>query len=289
MIISASYKTDIPAHYGAWFARRLDAGWCRVVNPWGGQVSTLDLTPRAVDGFLFWTRNIAPFRPVLDEVAERGLPFYVQYTVTGYPRALEAGVPQADDAVAAVCDLASRFGIGNVVWRYDPVVLTDATPPDWHRANFARLAGALAPWVDEVTLSFMHPYRKTRRNLDAAGLAWRDPTDDEKRAILADLAGEAVAHGLTPTLCTQPDLRIPPLTAARCIDAERLSRMAGRYINAPGKGYRQGCACASARDIGDYDTCAQGCVYCYAVSKRDTAKRRLRAHDPESPALRPRD
>jgi len=38
MIISASYKTDIPAFYGEWFMNRLDAGYCDMVNPYGGQI-----------------------------------------------------------------------------------------------------------------------------------------------------------------------------------------------------------------------------------------------------------
>ena len=75
MIVSASYRTDIPAFYGRWFLNRLRAGFCRTVNPYGGQVARIELTPGAVDGFVFWTRNIGPFREALAEVAGRGFPF----------------------------------------------------------------------------------------------------------------------------------------------------------------------------------------------------------------------
>ena len=61
MIISASYKTDIPAFYGRWFLNRLDAGHCLMVNPYGRRTHRIDLSAAAVDGFVFWTRNAWPF------------------------------------------------------------------------------------------------------------------------------------------------------------------------------------------------------------------------------------
>jgi hypothetical protein len=89
------------------------------------------------------------------------------------------------------------------------------------------------------------------------------------------------------TLCSQPQNLVPGAAAARCIDADRLSQVAGRPIAAPEKGNRPGCACHQSRDIGDYDTCPHGCVYCYAVRTPALARRRYRAHDPASPFLIP--
>src|SRR3990172_3137833 len=109
MIISASYRTDIPAFYGAWFANRLTAGFCRVANPYGGAPYRVPLGGPELDGFVFWTRNAAPFAAALDAVAARRVPFVVHYTVTGYPRALEAATPPAARAVAAMHELRDRF------------------------------------------------------------------------------------------------------------------------------------------------------------------------------------
>ena len=94
MIVSASYRTDIPAFYGAWFRRRLAAGSCRVRNPYGGPDYAVSLDRDSVDGFVFWTRNATPFRGVLRELAARGDPFVVQYTITAYPRVIETAVPE---------------------------------------------------------------------------------------------------------------------------------------------------------------------------------------------------
>jgi len=290
VIVSASYRTDIPAFYADWFMRRLRAGYCRVANPYGGGDYEVRLSAEAVDGFVFWTRNMRPLLPHLDRIRHVA-PFVVQFTVTGYPRALESSVIPVDDAVAQLRELRRHFGPRVAVWRYDPVVFATGLDAEAHAAGFAGLARELAGMVDEVVLSVVTPYRKTRRNLDRAarryGFAWHDPLPDEKRALLARLAAIAAEHGIAASLCSQPDLLVPGLAETRCIDAERLSDVAQRPIAARESGNRPGCRCALSRDIGAYDTCPHGCVYCYAVADRDRAVGNLRAHDPEADRLMP--
>ena len=292
MIVSASYRTDIPAFYADWFMHRLRAGYCRVANPYGGGAYEVALTPEAVDGFVFWTRNMRPLMADLDAV-RRIAPFVVQFTLTGYPRALESSVIGVAVAVAQLRELRHRFGPRAAVWRYDPIVFAAGMDAAAHKAEFAILAEALAGTVDEVVLSVMTPYKKTRRNLDRAarrhGFAWDDPPLDEKQALLTRLAGIAVEHDMAPTLCSQPELLVPGLGEARCIDAERLSDVAQRPIAARENGNRLGCRCAQSRDIGAYDSCPHGCVYCYAVSDRDRAVANFRAHDPEADCLAPQE
>lgn len=284
MIVSASYRTDVPAFYADWFRARLNAGFAWVRNPYGGASSRVLLNGEAVQGFVFWTRNVEPFLPALAEVAAMRLPFVVQFTVTGYPRPLDAATIAPARAVAQIRDLAERYGEDAVVWRYDPIIATSLTSPAWHRDTFNRLADALAGSVNEVVVSWAQIYRKTARNLAAAARAhefdWADPSADEKRALLSELAALATARGLIPSLCAQADLAVAGMAEARCIDAERLGRVAGRPISARRKPHRAGCGCWSSRDIGAYDSCPHGCAYCYAVSGRAVAKRNFQAHDP---------
>ncbi len=285
MIVSASYRSDIPAYYGAWFLGRLAAGYVSVRNPYGGRPARVGLTPETVSGFVLWTRNPAPFQAGFAAVAAMNRPFVVQMTITGYPRALEPGVLDVAAAIAGFRDLANRFGPRAVVWRYDPVILTEATPPDWHVATVARLADALAGATDECVFSFAHIYQKTRRNMTAAGLDWVDPPLDEKRDLLARLVGLVGERGMAASICAQPEIEIDSAPPARCIDAQRLADLAGRPIVAAAKGNRPGCLCAESRDIGRYDGCPQGCVYCYANVSRAAARRNLAAHDPAADAL----
>ena len=120
----------------------------------------------------------------------------------------------------------------------------------------------------------------------AHGFAWQaDPPAEERRRLALDLAAIAADHGLRLTLCTQPALTGSGLPAARCVDADRLARVAGRPIAAPAKGNRPGCHCHRSRDIGAYDTCAQGCAYCYAVASRPRARSAIARQDPTADRL----
>jgi hypothetical protein len=275
VIVSASYRTDLPALYGTWFLARLEAGFCEVRNPYGGQVSVVDLTRPAVDAFVFWTRNLQPFMGALERVAAQDWPFVVQYTVTGYPRVLETAVPPASRSVELMRETARRYGPRVVVWRYDPILFSSVTPAEHHRRRFAELAARLEGITDEVVVSFAQIYRKTRRNLDAlaagSDFAWEDPEPERKQELLVELAAEAHAHGMALSLCAQRDLLLPGVADAACVDPRRLSDVAGRPIAAAARGHRKACGCSRSVDIGAYESCTLGCVYCYAVQDRRAA------------------
>lgn len=289
MIISASYKTDIPAFYGDWFLNRLRAGYCKVVNPYNARVARVPLDRGSVDGIVFWTKNAGPFLQKLDVVAAMGYPFVVQYTINGYPRALESAVIEASRSIRHVRHISDTFGRRVQVWRYDTILFSTLTPPEFHRVNFARIAEELEGAVDEVVISFMHVYDKTRRNLDRAAneydFRWWDPRTDEKRELVADLMLIASEHGMKLSVCSQPDYVVNGVTEARCVDAERLEGLAGHRLGARLRGNRKQCGCFESRDIGEYNTCPQGCVYCYAVVNTSLAKARFGEHDPCSPFL----
>lgn len=291
MIVSASFRTDIPAFYGEWFLRRLEAGFARVVNPYGGPPYKVPLRTEHADGFVFWTKNLGPFRTALKEVRRRGFPFVVQYSINGYPRELEPAVTPPEASTAHLKEVAGEYGPRAGVWRYDTIVFSSLTPPDFHLRNFERLAKAVEGATDEVVISFAQIYRKTRRNMDAAarraGFAWEDPEDGLKLSLGAQLAACARAHGMTLSVCSQPSFLQPGVDAARCVDARRLEDIGGRPIHARRKGNRPGCGCFESRDIGAYDSCPQGCVYCYAVGGRTLARQRFRSHDPECEFLIP--
>lgn len=291
MIISASYRTDIPAFYSQWLMNRIRAGYCKVVNPYGGQIHRISLLVEDVDGFVFWTKNLGPLLPHLPELCHRGYPFVVQYTVTGYPHDLERSVVAAQRAVEQIRRVAEDYGPRTVVWRYDPILFTSLTPADFHRRNFERLARALEGAVDEVVISFTQIYRKTQRNLEQAaqraGFIWEDPPDEVKRSLGAELVAMAQSAGMALSVCSQNQYLVPGAQPASCVDAVRLSGAAGRHIRARRQGNRPDCACCESRDIGHYDTCPHGCVYCYAVQNVALARARFQRHDPESEFLFP--
>jgi hypothetical protein len=289
MIISASVRTDIPAFYGAWMMARLRAGYCLARNPFSQQAYRVSLLPADVDGIVFWTKNSGPFQQHLAEVRERGFAFVVQHTINGYPRALETSVADPRRAVENAHRVAATYGPRVLVWRYDPIVFSSLTPPELHLENFGRLSEALRGATDEVVISFAQIYQKTRRNLDAAaageGFTWWDPSAEDKMRLTSALVPIVAANGMALSICSQRDLLVPGAQEARCADARRLESISGRTIEARLKGNRAPCGCFETRDIGDYDTCPHGCVYCYAVRSPALAAKRFRRHDPDSEFL----
>ena len=279
MIISASYKTDIPTFYGEWFRNRLRAGFCRMVNPYNrNQHYLVSLEKDDVDGFIFWTKNLNPFMDTLNEVHQQGYPFVVQYTINGYPRALEERVVDAERSVRNFCAASDKYGPHALVWRYDTIIFTTNTDAEFHKNNFSDLASQLSGYTSEVVVSFMQLYKKTRMNLNEAARSnqfdWYDPSTEVKQGLLDDLVEIAARSDIRLSICTQPDLVVPGANEARCVDAQRLMRIAGLPFPSKQKGMRVGCGCDEAKDIGDYDTCPHGCVYCYAVRDRSLALRR---------------
>ena len=289
MIISASYKTDIPTFYGDWFATRLRAGYCKTLNPYNRRIQRVSLRPEDVEGFVFWTKNVGPFIGHLAEVDRRGFPFVVQHTINGYPRVLEQAVVDAAKSVENVRRVAETYGPKVCVWRYDPIVLSSVTPREFHIETLSRLAKALEGATDEVVISLAHFYQKTLRNMRRAGedhaFTWSDPSDEWKRSLLVELTEISAAHRIRLTVCSQPQFLVPGSGEARCVDAERLNEIGRTAFRAKLKGNRKECGCYEARDMGEYDTCPHGCVYCYAVQNRPLAQERFQQHDPNSEFL----
>ena len=167
MIISASYKTDIPAFYGEWFLIRLNAGFCRMVNPFNKfQHYKISLRTEDTDGFVFWTKNATPFLTVLAEIHKRGFAFVVQYTINNYPRELESRVVDAEQSIKNMHTIAKLYGSKVGVWRYDTIILSSLTDLEFHRNNFRALAKSLEGSTDEVVVSFVQLYKKTLKNMN---------------------------------------------------------------------------------------------------------------------------
>lgn len=285
MVVSASYRTDIPGFYARWFERRYRAGFCLTLHPFDGTVRYVPLRLPEVTAFVFWTRNIAPFMGTLNDLYRDGVPFCVQYTITGYPSQLELRTPPQARATALCHELAARFGPDVLVWRYDPILFTSLTDAAFHRWRFDKFCAELQGTTNEVIVSCAQMYRKTVLNLKQASAAhsftYEDPELEVKRELLLELAGIAAEHGMKLSVCAQRELLCEGLHDAACVDPVRLSSVAGREVRLPHQAHRKSCGCFESVDIGTYDTCASGCLYCYAVRAPQTGERRLKEHRPD--------
>lgn len=285
MILSASRRTDIPNYYSEWLARRFRAGFLCVRNPMNfRQVSRIALNPNVIDCIVFWTKNPAPMLPYLDEY--RRYMYYFQFTLTGYGKDIEPGLPDKRRIlIPAFCELADRIGWDRVIWRYDPIFLSDHYTLDYHVKAFTRIAEALAGRTRRVVISFLDDYEKTKRNMK--GINIQGLTKEKMWRLAHSFAVIAGRYGMEIQTCAEKiDLSEYGITHGACIDREYIEHLLGCRLRA-GKdhGQRPECRCMESVEIGSYHTCRNGCRYCYANFSDGRVQARIRDFDVDSPIL----
>lgn len=285
MIISTSRRTDLPAYYSKWFFRRLQEGYVLVRNPVNPrQVSRVSLSPEVVDGFVFWTKNPAPMIPWLDKLPD--CPYYFQVTLTPYDEQIERYLPSKRKVILpAVRQLARQIGPERVVWRYDPVFLTERYSVDFHKKAFAQIARLLRGNTVRCVISFLDWYPPMEKRLRP--LAPRPLGGDEMRELAASFGQAAAENGMRIFTCAETaDLSGFGVEHGCCIDRDLLERIGGRPLCAEkDRSQRAACGCVQSVDIGAYDTCPGGCLYCYADHGVGRTMRNLAGFDPSSPLL----
>ena len=277
MILSVSRRTDVPCCFPAWIMGRVRDGYALVRNPMNPvQVSRVPISPETVDCIVFWTKDPAPLLPYLDELDGRGYSYCFQFTLTPYGGEIEPGLRDKGAILDTFLALSRRLGKARMLWRYDPILLGQGISPAWHEAEFLRLCRALSGAAEQVTVSFVDAYPAR------PPAAWRAPSAEEQAALAAYIGSTAAAYGIPPAACCeQGDFTPFGVRRASCIDRDVLERVCGAPLSlGPAKGQRPGCGCCESVDIGAYNTCRNGCIYCYAN------RTSLRApHDPDSPFL----
>ena len=239
-----------------------------------------------VDAIVFWTKNPENFLPRLPEIDALGYAYYFLFTLTPYDATLEPGVPEKGKILEVFRRLSRLIGPERVVWRYDPVVLTDRFTPEWHTAAFSGLAGQLSGYTERCIISFLDDYRKIRSRMrDIRYVLPGTATMGELAGRFADAAGK---QGIALFTCSHDiDLSRHGIMHSRCIDADLVERISGRRMLRVKKdsSQRHACGCVESRDIGSYNTCGHGCLYCYAMSSHTKVLAACKSCDPLSPLL----
>lgn len=293
MIISASRRTDIPAFFGDWFSRRIKAEYCLVPNPYNTkQISKVSLRLQDVDAIVFWSKNPAPFFKNIPMLTNIGYRYYFQYTVNDYPWIFEPKIPPLTKRINTFKKLSDLIGKSRVIWRYDPIIISNATTYDYHRSAFLNLCKELSPYTNRVIISLIDYYRKTKqklKHLENKGIDfdYNIRTNEKTLVLLKELALLAKSYGLEIFTCGEEgNYRELGISPGCCIDGELIARLwdlKNTWKKDPGQ--REACLCVVSKDIGMTDTCLHGCPYCYSTISDKVAAQRNLAHDPQGPAL----
>ena len=285
MILSVSRRTDIPNYYSQWFYNRIKEGFVYVRNPMNThQVSRIEITPDVVDCIVFWTKNPEPMMERLEELS--AYHYYFQFTLTGYGRDMEPGIPHKREKMIPVFQaLSDRIGKEKVIWRYDPIIFSQRYTPAYHLKAFEQIAMALKGFTEKCVISLVDEYAKNRKNMELLGAYEMD------RYQLSEFAKKisqiAKRNGMDTGSCAESiDLAECGIKHNCCIDKELIEKTIGGRIKAgKDRNQRAECGCMESVEIGAYHTCKNGCKYCYANSSAENVARNCSKYDPTSPIL----
>jgi len=285
MIISVSRRTDIPAYYSEWFFNRLKTGFVYVRNPMNPRrISEILLSPDVVDGIVFWTKNPFPMLNHLDELSQ--FPYYFQFTLTPYGLDIEKNLPSKKEVlVPSFHRLSSLIGKKCVIWRYDPILLNEKYTLAYHIKCFNLLCDKLAGYTEKCIISFLDLYRNIQSRIAPLGIY--SPSPNQAEELASSFAAIAKNHGISIATCSESmDLSKYGIGHASCIDRQQLEHIGNYKLSiSRDPNQRPACGCVSSIDIGAYNSCLNGCIYCYANYNASLVHDHFQQHDPMSPLL----
>ena len=285
MILSVSRRTDIPNYYSEWFFNRLKEGFLYVRNPMNfHQISEIKISPDVVDCIVFWTKNPLPMMERLDELEAYN--YYFQFTLTGYGNDVERNLPNKKTSVIPIFqELSNRIGKEKVVWRYDPIFFSNWYNAKYHLKAFRSIAEALSGYTEKCVISFLDIYPKNKKNMD--NLLSYDLSDSELRGFAKELSNIAKENHIKIGSCAEKiDLDEYGIIHNSCIDKELIEKIIGCKLKInKDKNQRIECGCVESVEVGTYNTCKNGCVYCYANYSAKSVESNFQKYDPLSPLL----
>lgn len=229
ILVSASRSTDIPAFYADWFFYRLDkAGYSAWTNPFNGVRSYVSYKDTRF--IVFWSKNPRPLLHYLPVLERRGIKCYIQYSLNDYEaEGLEKSVPAISRRIDTFKQLVDVLGVGHVIWRFDPLVLTDSITIDSLLDKVERIGDQLQGYTEKLVFSYADilSYRRVQSNLDRAGVHYVDWTEEQMMDFARRLAQINQRWGYQLATCGEKiDLQQYEVAKNRCIDDDLIIRLA---------------------------------------------------------------
>ena len=312
VVISASRSTDIPAFYSDWFIHRLKKGYLKWKNPFNGV--PLYVTFQEARLIVFWSKNPKPLLKHLNWLDQNFPNYYFQYTLNDYDKTLEENVPPLNNRIETFIKLSEKIGKEKVIWRFDPLILTDKIGVDDLLRKIENIGNQLKNYTNKLVFSYadIKIYKKVQNNLQKAEVKY---TEFNERTMLEVAKGlqnlnknwnfeigtcaekiDIEKYGIIHNKCIDDDLMIKLFRYDKKLmdfigykpESQQLSMFANEPITKyhtkklKDKGQRELCGCIFSKDIGQYNTCPHLCEYCYANTSKEIAKQNYNKHKANS-------
>jgi len=310
IIISASRSTDIPAFFSEWLFNRIERGYVKWNNPFNRSAPQY-ISFKNVKLFVFWTKNPAPILPFLEILDKMGINYYFQVTVNDYDNEqFEPNTPKLADKIASFINLSQKIGKEKVIWRFDPLILTNELDINALIVRISSIAGNILSYTNKLVFSFVdiNQYAKVQRNMikehpeiyNAENISKTEFTNSQKEELAGKLRlmknfWQKVNPDFKIATCGEDfDLDKYGIEHNRCIDGDLICKLFKEdkqlmdfigyddndlfgslpdFAKLKDKGQRKACGCIFSKDIGEYNTCRHFCSYCYANSSRNIVEK----------------
>lgn len=283
MILNTGNRTDIPAYYSEWFYNRIKEKYVLARNPYyPEQIIKYKLTPDVIDVLCFCTKNPKPMLQRLDEIDMFRQFWFV--TITAYGKDVEPNVPKIEEVVNSFKELSGKIGINAVGWRYDPIFINDVYTLDIHIERFEKIAKELSGYTKQCVVSFIDLYEKTKRNFKGI----KEVTKEEQEYLIQEFVRIGEANGIKIYTCSEnSELEKFGVDVSGCMTKRILEKAIDGTLDIPKgmKTSRESCECLLGSDIGMYNTCGHGCLYCYANYDMEIVNRNMKRHNKNADLL----
>ncbi|MBP9123144.1 MAG: DUF1848 domain-containing protein [Ignavibacteriaceae bacterium] len=306
VIVSASRSTDIPAFYGDWFVERFKAGYVKWHNPFNG--SPLYVSFKNTRLVVFWTKNPKPFIKHLPFLDENIRNYYFQFTLNDYDHEkLERKVPPLKGRIETFINLSEKISAERVIWRFDPLFLTDKIGVDELLKKIENIGDQLENYTRKLVFSFadIGIYKKVENNLKRNEISYQEFDILKMNEFANGLHRLNKRWNFELATCSEKiDLAKYGIIHNKCIDDDliirlfsndsKLMKFLGVEFEEPSlfngqnqviikamlkdKGQREFCGCINSKDIGQYNTCPHDCVYCYANTSIHQVEKNYQHH-----------
>ena len=227
IIVSASRSTDIPAFYCEWFFHRLKVGYSAWTNPFNGLKSFISY--KKTRFIVFWSKNPKPLIKYLPELKRLGIDCYIQYSLNDYENeGLEKNIPKINERIDTFKKLVSILGKERVIWRFDPLILTDKIDEDLLINKIDKIGSQLFGFTEKLVFSFVDIdlYRKVQTNLIKARINYLNWNESSMRSFGEKLSKlNSKWHFELATCGERIDLTSYGINKNHCIDDNLIIRL----------------------------------------------------------------
>jgi len=227
IIISASRATDIPAFYFDWFINRLKKGYIKWLNPYNNLPYYISLKQAKV--IVFWTKNANPVFKHLDYLNKNFPQYYFQYTLNNYENEnFEKNIPNLKNRIETFKKLSDTIGKDRIIWRYDPLILTDNINTKELLKRIEYIGDELKNYTNKLVYSYadISIYKKVKQNLNNDKVLYKEFTKTTMEEIAYGLNKLNKKWNFEIATCSENiDLEKYNIKHNKCIDDKLLIKL----------------------------------------------------------------